>query len=318
MRILFIASGNHGNVSPVVKNQGDSLVALGHEVEYYLIVGKGIKGYLKHVIPLHNYLRNHHYDAVHAHYSLTAFVASLAGTRPLVVSLLGSDVKASNAFKWIIRTFDFLFGWQSIIVKSQDMLQSLGITKAQIMPNGVNTDRFQPMKKKECQMKLGWKSEAKHVLFPANPDRPEKDYALANAALDKLRDKLKINGVSIEMHYFVNVPNEETPYHYNAADVVLMTSKWEGSPNAIKEALACNRPIVATDMGDVRERFGIPSLDGCYVAKSREPKELAGLIELALSYDSTTGREKIFADGLTTELVAEKLLDIYKGAILGC
>lgn len=308
MKVLFVVSGNHGAISPVVKNQGDSLVEFGHEVEYYLINGKGIRGYLQNVLPLRQYLYDHSFDAIHAHYSLTAFVASLAGVRGLIVSLLGSDVKAASYFKWIIRFFDLCFGWRSIIVKSQDMYQSLGMKKALIVPNGVNIERFRPLDKTECQSHLGWEDDVKHILFPANPNRPEKDYALACEAIDILK-----RHVSCILHYYENVPNDVTPMYNNAADVVLMTSKWEGSPNAIKEALACNRPIVATDMGDVRERFGVPSLDGCYVAKSREPEELASLIELALSYDSIKGREKIIADGLTTELVAEKLIEIYKG-----
>lgn len=320
MRVLFIASGNHGAVSPVVGNQADALMSEGVEIEWYLLKGKGIKGYLKNVKPLRKYLREHKYDAIHAHYSLSAFVASLAGAKPLVVSLMGSDVKAAGWYKFIIRLFAAFGGWKSIIVKSNDMYRSLGIKRAIIIPNGVNMERFKPMDKAECQKKLGWKisndklqttNAVRHILFPANALRPEKDYALAEAAVQMTNDKLQITNTHVVLHAFENTPNEETPYWYNAADVVLMTSKWEGSPNAIKEAMACSRPIVATNVGDIAERMS--GVEGCFVAQSREPQELASLIEKALAFTTTKGREKIFADQLDRHVINQKLIELYIG-----
>lgn len=318
MKILFVASGNHGAPSPVVQNQGDALVSEGVELEWYLLKGKGFKGYLKNVKPLRNYLKEHKYDAIHAHYSLSAFVASLAGAKPLVVSLMGSDVKAAGWYKFIIRLFATFGGWKSIIVKSNDMYRSLGIKRAIVIPNGVNMERFKPMDKAECQKKLGWKisndklqttNAVRHILFPANASRPEKDYALAEAAVQMINDKLQITNTHVVLHAFENTPNEETPYWYNAADVVLMTSKWEGSPNAIKEAMACSRPIVATNVGDIAERMS--GVEGCFVAQSREPQELASLIEKALAFSVTEGRERIISDGLDSHLINQKLISLY-------
>ena len=308
MKILFIASGNHGAPSPVIQNQGDALVSEGVIVDYFLIKGKGIKGYLRNVKPLRRYLQEHKYDAIHAHYSLSAFVASLAGVKPLIVSLMGSDVKAPGAYKFIIRLFAWLFSWKAIIVKSQDMYRSLGIKSAIVIPNGVNMDRFQPMDKTECQKRLGWTNNKqqttnaiRHILFPADASRPEKDFALAQTAV--------ANIPNAELHAFDNTPNTETPYWYNAADVVLMTSKWEGSPNVIKEAMACSRPIVAVNVGDIAERTS--GVEGCYVAQSREPQELASLIEKALAFSQTKGRERILADQLDRDSINQRLIETY-------
>ena len=302
MRILFVASGNHGAPSPVVQNQGDALVSEGVTVDYFLIKGKGIKGYLKNVKPLRKYLKEHKYDAIHAHYSLSAFVASLAGAKPLVVSMMGSDVKAAGWYKFIIRLFAAFGGWKSIIVKANDMYRSLGIKRAIIIPNGVNMERFKPMSIDDSRKYLGWDSSKKHILFPASASRPEKDYALAEAAVARIPNA--------ELHAFENTPNAETPYWYNAADVVLMTSKWEGSPNAIKEAMACSRPIVATNVGDIAERTS--GVEGCFVPQSREPQELASLIVKALANERTKGREKIIADQLDKHVINQKLINLYK------
>lgn len=308
MKILFIASGNHGAVGPVVGNQAEALRTEGLEVDLYLLKGRGIISYLRNVKPLRRYLQEHKYDAIHAHYSFAAFAASLAGVRSLVVSLMGSDVKAPGTYKFIIRLFAWLFRWKAIIVKSNDMYRSLGIKRAIIIPNGVNMDRFQPMDKTECQKRLGWTNNKlqttnhiSHILFPATSSRPEKDFVLAQTAV--------ANIPNAALHAFDNTPNTETPYWYNAADVVLMTSKWEGSPNVIKEAMACSRPIVAVNVGDIAERTS--GVEGCYVAQSREPQELASLIEKALTCTQTKGRERIIADGLDSHDVNHRLIEVY-------
>lgn len=310
MRILFVASGNQGAPSPVVKNQGDALVSEGVTVDYFLIKGKGIKGYLKNVKPLRKYMKEHKYDAIHAHYSLSAFVASLAGAKPLVVSLMGSDVKASGWYKFIIRVFAAFGGWKSIIVKSNDMYRSLGIKRAIVIPNGVNMERFKPKPKSECQKRLGWDPERKHILFPANAARPEKDYALAEASIQIINHQSPITNTRVVLHAFENTPNKETPYWYNAVDVVLMTSKWEGSPNAIKEAMACSRPIVATNVGDIAERTS--GVEGCFVAQTRDAQELASLVDQAFAITQTKGRERIDADGLEAHEINQRLMDVYR------
>lgn len=302
MKVLFVASGNHDAVSPIVANQAEALKAEGVQIEWYMIKGRGLKGYMSNVRPLHQFLCTHKYDVIHAHYSLSAFVASLAGAKPLVVSLMGSDVKAAGWYKFLIRIFADCFHWRTIIVKSKDMYRELGIKRAVIIPNGVNMERFKPMDKEECRQRLGWSSDKKQVLFPANASRPEKDYPMAKAAVERNKN--------IDLHAFHNTPNDETPYWYNAADIVLMTSKWEGSPNAVKEAMACSRPIVATNVGDIAER--VEGVEGCYVAQSRDAGELALLIENALAYGYTHGRERILADGLDAHSVNEKLKSLYE------
>ena len=305
MKILFVASGNHGGISPVVKVQGNSLVQAGVEVDYYLIKGRGIGGYLRHVRPLKKYCKNNHFDVVHAHFSFSAYVASLAGVGPLVVSLMGSDTKASNKKRSVIRFCARFFKWPVIIVKSKDMATELNLGhRVLVIPNGVDTSLFVQMQREVCLGHLGWNAGVKHILFPANPDRPEKDYALASRAVEVL-------GGDVEIHFFKGVEYRETVYYYNACDTVLLTSKWEGSPNVIKEALACGCPIVSVDVGDVKER--IENVDGCYVSQSRDPEELAGLLEKALVFDGRTpGRDVILKDNLSSDQVAKQMLGIYE------
>lgn len=305
MKILFIASGNHETPSAILTNQAEALKSEGVDVEWYLLKGKGVKGYLRNVKPLRKYLKEHKYDAIHAHFSLSAFVASWAGAKSLIVSLMGDDVKKARWYKFIIRLFAACYRWKAIIVKSNDMYRDLGMKRALVIPNGVNMERFKPMSKAECQKRLGLNPKTKHILFPAVATRPVKDYALAEAAVAHLPN--------VELHAFENTPNEETPYWYNVADVVLLTSKWEGSPNAIKEAMACSRPIVSNNVGDVAER--VSNVEGCYVVpmgdRAKMIDELARSLIEALKFEKTKGREKIITDGLDAHDINLRLIAVY-------
>ncbi len=307
MKILFISSGNSVvGLSSIIKNQGESLIRQGLNLTYFTIKGKGIKGYLRNIRPLRALIKQNNFDLIHAHYSMSAFVASLAGARPLVVSLMGSDVKSEKYYKFIIKLFHRLF-WSAIVVKSKDMKSALKIKDAIIIPNGVDFKKFKPLDRNKCKSELAWDASKQQILFAASPSRYEKNFALAEAAFSTLKNK------NIELKFLQDVPNKLMPVYHNAADMVLLTSLWEGSPNVIKEAMACNVPVVSTDVGDVREVIG--DTEGCYIT-SFDPQDVAGKIKKALIFSvnkgQTQGRERLMELGLDTESVASKLMDVYR------
>lgn len=302
MKILFVSSGNGKNntISPIVKNQGNSLEKEGIRVEYFPIKGKGIKGYLRAVFTLRDKLKDNRYDVIHAHYWISGIVASFSGAKPLVVSLMGDDVKAKVWFKWIIYIF-YSLSWKKTIVKSEDMYISFGKKDVAIVPNGVNMDRFKPIYKKEALKITRWNRDKKHILFTSNPQRVEKNFKLVEDAIKY------INNPNVELHSLFDVPNRLVPYYYNSADVIVLSSLWEGSPNAIKESMACNIPIVSTDVGDVKDV--IKKSKGCYIS-SFDYKDFGEKIEKALNFNRrTTGREDIAH--LKEEIIAKRLIDIY-------
>jgi len=303
MRVLFVSSGNSINgISSIIKNQGESIREQGVSVVYYTIKGKGFRGYLANVKTLKAYLKANDFDVVHAHYSLSAFVASLAGAKPLVVSLMGSDVKSRRVFRLLIKIFN-IFSWSKIIVKSQDMKNSLGIKNVEIIPNGVDFDRFKPMNQSDCKKQLDWDLSKKQILFAANPNRYEKNYKLASDAFELLHDD------NIEMKVLEDVPNELMPIYHNAADIVLLTSLWEGSPNVIKEAMACNRPIVATDVGDIAWLF--EQGQGCFIC-SFETSVVVGHLNRALVISKVDLRNRIKKLNLDSNSAAKSIIRIYE------
>ena len=188
MKVLFVSSGNNPEgISIIVKNQGQSLINAGIELSYFTIQGKGITGYIKNIFILRKHLKNNKFDIIHAHYSLSGFVAAIAGAKPVVVSLMGSDTYSIFPLNKLIWFFYFFF-WQSVIVKSKSMRDYLKMGKSHIIPNGVDLDRFKTMDRNALRKKLGFKESLRHIVFLADPHRSEKNSSLAKAAIDLLDD----------------------------------------------------------------------------------------------------------------------------------
>ena len=180
---------------------------------------------------------------------------------------------------------------------------SLDIKSINIIPNGVNFDHFKPINRNIAIEKINWDKNKKHILFASNSNRPEKNFALAQSAYNIIKNQ------NIELHTLDNVPFDLMPYYFNAADVILLTSLREGSPNVIKEAMACCRPIVVTNVGDVRKVLGLTKNTLIVESKKEAVSEALKCI-LAQEYSSTLGRETI--QWLDQDLIAKKLIGIYK------
>lgn len=305
MKVLFVSSGRNGNVSVIVKNQGESLEAEGIEIDYF-IVKPGLAGYLSSVPKIRRIFKKGNYDLAHAHYSLSGFIAALAGCKPLVVSLMGSDVFQSLFIRILVQFFHYL-KWDRTIVKTNQMKTRLKIDKAFTIPNGVDLSIFRPISKQDARKYLNCPEHTSIILFISVLNRPEKNLELARAAIKALQNN------DIELRHVYDVPNKEIPYHLNSADALLLTSKWEGSVNVIKEAMACNIPVVATNVGDIEWIIG--DTEGCYIT-SDDPNDIAEKIKAALAYGGRTkGRNRIIKLGLDSNTISGKIISVYKDMI---
>ena len=306
MKVLFIASGNKvaGRVSAFVQSQYDSLEKEGMEMLLYPVVGHGWKGYLRNFRKLRRLILKEKPDVVHAHYSSCGYLAALAAMgqkTKKVVSILGSFPTESRKLKFVRFCVDHV--WNVTLVKSERTRAQLD-RDLPVVPNGVDLDLFPLTSQDEARERVGFGKEGKYVIFVSDPARPEKQFGLAEEAVRLLHDD------SVQLVPVFDKPHAEIVDYMCAADVLIMTSASEGSPNVIKEAMACNCPIVVTDVGDVR--WVTEGVDGTYVSDTFEPEELAGLLKKALEFGARTrGRERIVDLGLTSERVAQKLIRIY-------
>jgi len=308
MKVLFICSGNNkvNGISPFIKAQADSLMGMGMIIDYYIVKGAGFLGYIKHIMPLFKVLRNNNYNLLHAHYSYCGYLAGLTSNLPIVVSFLGSDIQVGKLEKLIIRFFA-RYRWKSIIVKTQLMKQALGIQKAQVVPNGINMEIFKPIERNIAKEKVGFNKDKSNYYFLASTQRHEKNYNLALSAFNLLNNK------SAELVVIDKAEHEIVPNYLNASDVVILSSKWEGSPNVVKEAMACNIPVVSTPVGDVEWLFG--NLDGYYISQNNANDFSEKMKQALLFEKATEGRKRIINLGLDSKSVAKKIINIYKSLV---
>ena len=177
---------------------------------------------------------------------------------------------------------------------------------AVIIPCGVNLDLMVPMQRFSARKKLNLSLDKKYLLFPGNPLNPIKRYDMFVDVLEVLQK----DGLLVEKLVLKSIPHNMMPLYYNASDVLVLVSDSEGSPTVVKEAMACNLPIVFVDVGDVKEVIG--DIEGCYRAK-RQPEDIAKKIKLVLRRNKrTNGREKI--KHLRLEYIAHKVISVYKEA----
>ena len=300
MKVLIVASYNKSRFAPFIEEQVEALRNRGVVCDYFGVEGKGVCGYLRNMSALRRKIADIRPDVVHAHYGLSGLLANLQRTVPVVTTYHGSDIndpKVRPLSKISIRLSKC-----NIFVSQATMSLIRPSRRFALIPCGVDLTNLQLTEKADARRKMGLQTDKKYVLFAGAFDNPVKNASLAKETVALLPDVilLELKGYS----------REEVTLLMCAADAFLLTSHTEGSPQVIKEAMACGCPIVSVGVGDVEDR--LQGLDGCYVAKTREPSELAGLLRKAIDcHRRTKGRERIIESGLTNDLVAKELMDIY-------
>lgn len=242
------------------------------------------------------------YDVVHANYGLTAPPAVIQSACPVVLTLWGSDLLGT-------------FGWLSqlcaaradaVIVMSEEMDGALDVD-SYVVPHGVDFDRFQPIDRTKARRMAGWDEEGYQVLFPYNRSRDVKDFPRAQRVVGLAEERL---GEPIELRTVSGVPHDDMPKYLNAADTMLLTSRREGSPNSVKEALACNVPVVSTDVGDVADRLSEVSLSGV----ANTDADLAALLVDVLESDRrSNGRETV--RDLSLDHQVDRIQEVYRSIL---
>lgn len=243
------------------------------------------------------------YDLIHANYGLTAPAALAQPNLPVVLSLWGSDLmgKYGRVSKACARLAD------EVIVMSEEMAREVG-TDCHVIPHGVDLAKFEPKPQAAARADVGWDSNARHVLFPYHPSREVKDFPRAERVVDAVREQFDGD---VELQTVSGIPHERVVDYMSAADALLLTSKREGSPNSVKEAMACNLPVVATDVGDVSER-----LDGVSPSTVAQTDEglVDGLLAVLKTDERSNGREKVRRE-LSHDVMGTRLHEVYVRAL---
>lgn len=328
MKVLVVCRSKKGRVAPYISQQVESLRKLNINVEYFLIKRKGPFGYLKAYPVLLKEIKQTQPDIIHAHYGFSGLLAVLQRKIPVITTFHGSDINYSRSryiSKMAIRGSAF-----SLFVSTELAQKANARKKYAVIPCGIDLQIFYPLPKEEARLQTGLNPDQTIILFSSSSGNAVKNHPLALAAIHLLNSSH--NRFLSEVESRPVAPSQsrqgiKSPHPFtllelkgylphevnlllNACDVALLTSKTEGSPNFIKEAMACNRPIVSTDAGDVRSLMeGLP---GCFIADNNL-EDVADKIWQALQFDHSMGAlQRIIDRGMEIQETARKIIGMYE------
>jgi len=287
-----------------VKAQVESLRAQGIDVEVLFINGERSKfNYLKGAYDLLIRTMTRKYDLVHAHHGFCGLIARLQFKYPVVVSFTGSDMMGffqRKLSRFLLRCAD------ASIAKSSKSRDILGNNKVTVIPNGVNLELFRVIDKQKARNQLSLEPLKKYILFLGDPRMDTvKRYDIVEDAYRILKKRYAFEA---ELLVIYRRPQSEMPLYMNACDVLVFASNWGGSPNAVKEAMACNLPIVSVDVGDTKEIIG--DTQNCYICR-QDANDIAEKLLKALKENKRSdGRKMISA--LSSENTAKRIIALYR------
>lgn len=312
MKVLVVKK--KGSCWPFVEEQVAAIHALNADsvsVEYawHLIEGKGMMAYVKDVVKLMDAMRKEKPNVIHAHYGLSGYyvclvlrLMGLAKKLPVVITYHGSDINVEKIRK-ISQKAIRMAAYNIFVSPKMLNLVEAGENSA-VIPCGIDWADWPEMSKEEARVAMGLKPDKKYVLFSSDFQTEVKNPELAKAAIALLDD--------VELIELIGYTRAEVNKLMHAVDVCLMTSRTEGSPQFIKEAMACGCPIVTTRVGDTD--YVIGNTDGCYFADDNA-EDCASQLQKALAFaekhDRTNGRKRIQELGYSNDVVAAKIKSIY-------
>ena len=322
MRVLMITcewpspSNPHG--VPFIVRQVEFLRKAGVDVDVFAFRGaKNPFRYLRAWFGVHRRIRQGSYDLLHAQWGQSAITA-LPTRLPLVVTFRGGEGeglvgRSGNyiALGHVLRAIGFFIARRAteLVLVSPHMQKFLPHRRFHIIPSGLDFSKLPLIPQAEARRQLGLPIAKPLVLFVGDPNEARKRYDLARQIVSKMDDELQA-----ELVLAWNVPHNIIPVYMNACDALLFTSIYEGSPNVIKEALACNLPIVSTAVGDVTER--LKGMTGCSVFEEVDIEEMADALKDILQRGERIDGRGAVSD-LDENLLAQKMIGVYQRALAG-
>jgi teichuronic acid biosynthesis glycosyltransferase TuaC len=256
------------------------------------------------------------YDLVHAQFGQSGLTA-LPKRVPLVVTFRGDDLEGIIGENgryipagWVLRFLSRFVARRAdaAIVVSEHMKRHLPASvSAHVLPSGIDLELFRPQPPSEARRRLGLPDDQRLVLFVGNPALARKRYALAQGAVEVVN-----RSIPTRLVIGWERPHQEIAALMSACDTLVCTSMQEGSPNAVKEALACNLPVVSVPVGDVALRLG--GISGCELCADDRLDTIAAAIERVLRRNTRVDGRMAMQE-LDEGLLTQRLIGIYRSVL---
>jgi teichuronic acid biosynthesis glycosyltransferase TuaC len=321
MRVLLVTAMYPTPENPAygtfVRTQAESLKRAGVDLDVLVLRSRFQKlSYVKGIFQVRRRVAQSWVDVIHAHYSYAGVVARMQRKAPLVVTYHGDDLlgtidQTGKKTFWsgaVVALGKLLARYaDAAIVQSAEMASKLERANVYVLPHEVDLDMFQPTGRQQAREALGLEAGKKYLLFAANPEIAVKRFPLARAVADHLAEQ----DPAVELIVVSKETQQRLALYMSACDVLIFPSYQEGSPNIIKQAMACNLPIVATDVGDVRQVIG--GTNGCYVCNPSVAEFAECIKRILAKRKRTNGREHV--RHLDSSAVAAKLIEVYQQVV---
>ncbi|MBK8846578.1 MAG: glycosyltransferase [Bacteroidetes bacterium] len=317
LTILFVIPGSpEGNSMIFSKRQARQLEEAGHKVVvFYLQERGGIMDLVRQTKLVKAQIKQHNPDVVHAHYgTFTAMVVALCRFKRTIITYQGSDLNMLRSEPWlkevVAKLFSQLASIQAykVICVSKKLRQKLifARSKCSIIPMGVDLEQYYPIPMQEARNQLRWTIDAKIILFNYNNAAVKRiDIAQqATALVQQQMPDLQLHVLDGKVEY------EKLLLMYNASNCLLMCSDSEGSPTMIKEAMACNLPVVSSDAGDIFEN--IKATNPVAMCKQQAEDIASGIIQVVNKNQRSNGREVVTSLQLDSHTLLQKLIYLYQ------
>jgi glycosyltransferase involved in cell wall biosynthesis len=338
MRVLHISTNyptpEHPAFGTFVQSQVESLRAQGVECSVFYVNGRGsLLRYISAYFRLLWHLLTHRYELLHAHHALSGILLWMTCAPLFTPSILSYQNEVKREWGW--GTFYLLAPFfRRIIFKSAPSSAPVALApvapapaspslspsafpifgkcyckKVRVIPNGCDSSMFVPIPQSEAKQCLGLEEEKQYILFIDSNLRAR--HQKREDRFDAVLSHLKTKYPRVEPLKLRSVAPEKMPLYFNAAEMYLLCSDYEGSPNAVKECLMCNRPVVATPVGDLP--YLSQHCPACVVADFSE-EGLGAATEKILTKERGEGasRDVLLSLGYGLESTAQKLLGLYQ------
>jgi len=315
MKVLHITTNYPTPEYPIfgifVKEQVESLQKLGVECDVFYCDGKGrgFKQYITYVPRLWWAILKGHYDVLHFHHALSAIIGCMTFWPLLKKCVLSYQNDPSH--EWGDKVFHFFNLFFNAFIFKNNPGEYGRNPKVHYLPNGCNQELFKPMDREACRKQLGWDLNRKYVIYMDSNKgiRTQKRRDRFDEVIEILR---KEYGFDVEPVIMRNIERDSVPIYFNAADLHLISSDFEGSPNSVKECICCNIPVVSTNVGNVKEMIG--DIPGCYVVDDFNSSSLAkACTQVLANVLPIEARDSFLSKGYGMTDVAGKMLSVYNG-----
>ena len=230
------------------------------------------------------------------------------------------------------RTLIASSSWMADLARNSPLV---GDWPVHVIPNPVDTDRYSPGPGAEARALLGLPTDVPLVvtLLPTHLDDPRKGFDLLREALGRLAHERPDVHLAVvghghpptdwdsglpTTHWLGRQDDAGCIAAYRAADVVVVPSRQDNSPQTATEALSCGTPVVAFDVSGLPD-FVIPGETG-FLAPAGDVAGLADGITWLLDDDSRRGRVADLARRRAVaewapDVVARAHLDLYAAVV---